>query len=77
MGNVTVIYPDRDGDREVEQVVMDEIERCFLERHPDAKWWIPGRKPAHTVCGCYASRSCVLSSNFIILRRTGLGSILM
>jgi hypothetical protein len=52
MGNVTVMYPDRGGAREVEHVAIDDIERCFLERHPDAKWWIPGRKPAHTVCGC-------------------------
>lgn len=43
MGNVTIHYPGHDDEEGV-----DAIERCFLERHPDAKWWIPGRKPAHT-----------------------------
>lgn len=21
---------------------IDEVQECFLERHPDAKWWLPG-----------------------------------
>ncbi|KAG8833104.1 hypothetical protein FRC18_004173 [Serendipita sp. 400] len=46
MGNVTVIK-----ETSPETDVMwssGEIEKCFLERHPDARWWIPGKKPAHT-----------------------------
>lgn len=49
MGNVTVIYPG--GQMDMDEEESANIEGCFLERHPDAKWWIPGRRPAHTVCG--------------------------
>lgn len=24
-----------------------EVQECFLQRHPDAKWWIPGDGPVH------------------------------
>lgn len=51
MGNVTVIYPEHD--RQMDEEEIANVERCFLKRHPDAKWWIPGRRPAHTVCGEY------------------------
>jgi hypothetical protein len=64
MGNVTVMYPDYGGNGEVVQAAIDNIEQCFLERHPDSKWWIPGRKPAHTVCGKlwrYASHMLLIS----------------
>lgn len=30
-----------------------DIEHCFLKRHPDARLWIPGKKPAHTVRGIF------------------------
>jgi hypothetical protein len=45
MGNVTVMYPDPDGDREVGQLTIDDIESCFLERHPDAKCGFLGESP--------------------------------
>jgi len=32
---------DSDVDREARQ-----MSSCFLARHPDAKWWVPGRKGA-------------------------------
>ncbi|CAE6478930.1 unnamed protein product [Rhizoctonia solani] len=46
MGNVTVFYGvtgegDTEADREARQ-----MSDCFLARHPDAKWWVPGRPGA-------------------------------
>ncbi|KAF8606186.1 hypothetical protein BDV93DRAFT_521035 [Ceratobasidium sp. AG-I] len=46
MGRVKVMYGvtgegDSDVDREARQ-----MSSCFLARHPDAKWWVPGRKGA-------------------------------
>ncbi|KAF8465955.1 pyridoxamine 5'-phosphate oxidase-domain-containing protein [Kalaharituber pfeilii] len=23
------------------------LQKCFLQRHPDARWWVPGNKPVH------------------------------
>ncbi|PVF97738.1 hypothetical protein CPB86DRAFT_413028 [Serendipita vermifera] len=43
MGNVTVLY-----DTDIEGEEIGKLEKCFLARHPDARWWIPGKKPAHT-----------------------------
>ncbi|KDQ21437.1 hypothetical protein BOTBODRAFT_150266 [Botryobasidium botryosum FD-172 SS1] len=34
IGNVTLL--DNDEDK--------ELESCYLERHPDSKWWVPGGK---------------------------------
>ncbi|KAJ1305745.1 hypothetical protein OPQ81_010477 [Rhizoctonia solani] len=46
MGNVTVLYGvtgegDTEADREAHQ-----MSDCFLARHPDAKWWVPGHPGA-------------------------------
>ena len=42
MGNVTVF----DGGLELDEEEAKRLVRCFTKRHPDAKWWLPGRKPA-------------------------------
>lgn len=46
MGRVKVLYGvtgegDTEADREARQ-----MSACFLARHPDAKWWVPGRPGA-------------------------------
>jgi hypothetical protein len=41
---VTIFWDERDDED-------SSLEECFLKRHGDAKWWIPGKQPAHTVCG--------------------------
>lgn len=35
MGNVTIF---KDGNHIPD---ADEVRRCYLEKHPDAKWWLP------------------------------------
>jgi hypothetical protein len=48
MGNVTIFW---DENQEIERDDEDpSLEECFLKRHGDAKWWIPGKQPAHNVC---------------------------
>jgi len=37
MGNVTVFKDNN-------MPGIDSIRRCYLEKHPDAKWWLPGDK---------------------------------
>lgn len=52
MGNVTIFWDETDiaGDHDDEHGLSQKsLEECFLKRHGDAKWWIPGRKPAHNV----------------------------
>ncbi|CUA74843.1 hypothetical protein RSOLAG22IIIB_05740 [Rhizoctonia solani] len=46
MGNVTVFYGvTGEGDTEADREAR-EMSDCFLARHPDAKWWVPGRPGA-------------------------------
>lgn len=58
MGNVTVF----DGGHALPEEEAKELADCFTKRHPDAKWWLPGRKPAphlvslelfHTLIPCH------------------------
>jgi len=42
MGNVTV-FANEDNASSVD----DEIEACYLARHPDARWWLPGKSGFH------------------------------
>jgi hypothetical protein len=48
MGNVTILWDKTLHDDEA--LSHHGLEECFLKRHKDAKWWIPGKDPAHTVC---------------------------
>lgn len=32
---------DKDGN-------YDRLEKCFLDRHPDSKWWIPNKSKSHS-----------------------------
>jgi hypothetical protein len=45
IGNVTVTeLPDMDAD------TADQLKACYLSKHPDAKWWLPGdENGAHIV----------------------------
>ena len=43
IGNVTVF--ENLGDTPEREA----IESCYLETHPDAKWWIPGPREPHIV----------------------------
>ena len=45
IGNVTV-YTDVNTTPERER-----IQACYLEKHRDARWWIPGPREPHVVCG--------------------------
>ncbi|CEL54121.1 hypothetical protein RSOLAG1IB_06832 [Rhizoctonia solani AG-1 IB] len=46
MGNVTVFYGvTGEGDTEAD-VEARQMSECFLAKHPDAKWWVPGRPGA-------------------------------
>jgi len=42
MGNVTVF----DGEHDLAEAEAKGLADCFTRRHPDAKWWLPGREPA-------------------------------
>ena len=42
MGHVTIF----DGGLAFAEDEAKRLESCFTKRHPDAKWWLPGRKPA-------------------------------
>lgn len=42
IGNVTVF----DEGHELAEEETKALVNCFTKRHPDAKWWLPGRKPA-------------------------------
>lgn len=42
IGNVTVF----DAGYGLAEDEAKELTDCFTKRHPDAKWWLPGRKPA-------------------------------
>ncbi|KAI0081231.1 hypothetical protein K474DRAFT_1656712 [Panus rudis PR-1116 ss-1] len=41
MGNVTVFRSLNDTPNK------EEIQSCYLEKHPDARWWLPGPKEPH------------------------------
>lgn len=44
MGNVT-IFDDEDSTPD-----LKATEACYLDKHPDAKWWLPGgNRDAHSV----------------------------
>ncbi|QRW24240.1 pyridoxamine 5'-phosphate oxidase family protein [Rhizoctonia solani] len=46
MGNVTVFYGvTGEGDTEAD-LEARQMSECFLAKHPDAKWWVPGRPGA-------------------------------
>lgn len=50
MGDVTIMtnaYIESSSAYRNNTQEVQEIETCFLRRHPDAKWWLPGRKPVH------------------------------
>lgn len=42
MGNVTIF----DGGHGLAREETKGLADCFTNRHPDAKWWLPGREPA-------------------------------
>ena len=41
IGNVTVFG----GEQELAEEEAKGLADCFTKRHPDAKWWLPSRKP--------------------------------
>ncbi|KAG8689057.1 hypothetical protein FRC08_011138, partial [Ceratobasidium sp. 394] len=46
MGRVNVMYGvTGEGESEADEAAR-QMSSCFLSRHPDAKWWVPGRKGA-------------------------------
>jgi hypothetical protein len=47
IGNVTILPDDIDVE------TTDELKSCYLAKHPDAKWWLPGDEDgAHIVSIC-------------------------
>jgi hypothetical protein len=55
MGNVTILWDEtQKTEHDDEALSHNSLEECFLKRHGDAKWWIPGKEPAHTVCDLFS-----------------------
>ena len=50
IGNLTLIsdtWLSASNGTQSAELIDDEVEACYLERHPDAKWWIPGKGAFH------------------------------
>lgn len=55
MGNVTILWDETQKiENDDEALSRNSLEECFLKRHEDAKWWIPGKEPAHTVSDLFS-----------------------
>lgn len=54
MGNVTVF-------REIENTPeLEAIQSCYIEKHPDARHWVPGPREPHIVSTASILRVCAI-----------------